>query len=94
MKSLGYIIIDENGNEVIPLKKGYYTVRFLKDCIGCYNVIHGLKGEIKTIYNDGLKNPKCSMGTKHYAHAINIDGGMSPSDNLFPGIDIEILETE
>jgi len=87
-----FIIILEDGRKVKPLKKGYYRVKFLRDVYGSYNVLHGLKDEVKTVYNDGLKPSYASMGTRHYAWMINIDGGMGPSDNLEPGVDIEILE--
>ena len=75
-----------------PLSAGTYKVKLLKDFAGGWHYLIGNTGDVVTIENCGVRSEGRSMGTRHRAGCINIDGGMSPSWLFVPGIDIEIIE--
>jgi hypothetical protein len=75
--------------ELLP---GTYKVRLLQKFDGGWDYLKGEIGDIVEVSNCGVRSNDRSMGTRHRAGCINIDGGMSPSWLFIPGIHVEILE--
>ena len=75
-----------------PLSAGTYKIKLLKDFNGGWDYLEGKAGDIVLIENCGVRSEERSMGTRHRAGCINVDGGMSPSWLFIPGFDIEIIE--
>lgn len=74
------------------LLSGTYKVRLLQKFDGGWDYLKGEIGDIVEVSNCGVLSNGRSMGSRHRAGCINIDGGMSASWLFIPGIHIEILE--